>query len=78
MGKGHFNLPPHPLDVKPSGNAYAAVYEARSPFSCLPDELVVHVLEYLDPISLAFVGASCKHLRAFSRFDELWKTHTVL
>ena len=73
-----FGLPRHPLDVKPSGNAYTATEHAISPFPALSDELLVHILEYLDPISLANVGGTCKFLRAFSRFDELWKSHVVM
>lgn len=78
MAQLEFGLPQHALDVKPSGNAYTAAHSVKSPFPALSDELLVHLLEYLDASSLARVGGTCKFLRAFSRFDELWKTHCVL
>ena len=70
----------HPLGIKPSGNAYDARNDLKSRsglFASLPDDLVIQILEYLRPPSLIKVGATCKALYAFSRFDELWKSLLV-
>lgn len=69
----------HPLSIKPSGNAYAAgknLKWAAGAFSCLPDELILQVFEYLDATTLTKV-ATCKALYAFSRSDDLWKKIAV-
>lgn len=70
-------LPPHPLGVKPAGNAFSAVENAKviaGLFLSLSDELILQVLEYLDHWSLLRLGASCKLFYAFCRFDDLWKS----
>lgn len=69
-------IPSHPLDVKPSGNAYAATENIKSHtglFASLPDELLSHFLETLDAPSLLRLGATCKALYAFTRADEIWR-----
>ena len=70
-------IPPHPLGIKPAGNIYTSVYNLKAAagyFACLPDELTVEILEYLDARNLLQVEATCKALYAFTRFEELWKT----
>jgi hypothetical protein len=70
--------PPHPLDIKPVGNAFTATYNLRNVsgglFLALTDELIIRILEFLDGSSLLRVGATCKVLYAFARADDLWKT----
>lgn len=68
---------PHPLGVKPAGNAFSAVENAKvmaGLFLSLPDELILRILEFLDHWSLLRLGATCKLFYAFCRFDDLWKT----
>ena len=70
-------VPSHPLKVKPAGNAYGSVENIKSAaglFYRLPDELIVHILEYLGPTSLLQLGCTCKAMFAFSRLEEVWKT----
>lgn len=70
-------IPPHPLGVKPAGNAFSAVENAKvmaGLFLSLSDELILQVLEFLDHWSLLRLGATCKLFYAFCRFDDLWKT----
>ncbi len=70
-------VPPHPLGVKPAGNAYVSYENIKSVagfFSMLSDELIVQVLEVLDHRLLLRLGATCKALYAFCRFDDLWRT----
>lgn len=71
-------LPPHWNRVKPSGQAYLATENikiAAGPFSMLPDELIIRILEYLDILSILRIGSTCKALWAFSRLDEpLWRS----
>lgn len=71
-------LPSHWNRIKPSGQAYLAtenVKMAAGPFSMLPDELIIRILEYLDILSVLRVGSTCKALWAFSRLDEpLWRS----
>ena len=67
----------HPLGVRPAGNAYISsknLKDAAGLFACLPDELIMSALEYMEVESLLNIGETCKALYAFSRFDELWKT----
>ena len=69
-------LPAHPLGVRPAGNAYATdknLKSAAGRFNVLPDEILLEILQYLEPTPLSFSGRTCKALYAFSRFDELWK-----
>ena len=72
-------LPSHPLDVKPEGNAYTIdsrlnIRQNSGLFAILPDELLMHFLEYLDAHQLLALGSACKTLFAFSRFDDLWRS----
>ena len=70
-------VPLHPLGIRPAGNAYASTKNLKNAaglFACLPDELIMSVLEHLGPESLLKVGETCKALYAFSRSDDLWKT----
>ena len=69
-------VPPHPLRIKPAGNAYTEATNikiATGFFSVLPDELIIQVLEFLDAPQLLSVGATCKALYAFCQLEELWK-----
>ncbi|KAI9698216.1 MAG: hypothetical protein M1836_004218 [Candelina mexicana] len=73
-------VPPHPLGVKPAGNAYTSNQNLRSSlgtFSALIDELIIQVLEFLDAPSLMRLGATCKALFAFASFEELWKSLSI-
>jgi hypothetical protein len=70
------SIPPHPLGIKPAGNAYTASSNARDcmgSFQILPDELLAIALEYLEATSLLKLGAICKQLYAFCRSEDLWK-----
>jgi len=71
-------LPPHWNRIKPSGQVYLATENikiAAGPFSMLPDELIIHLLEFLDILSILRFGSTCKALWAFSRLDEpLWRS----
>ena len=74
-------VPHHPLDIRPSGNAYTADENIKANaglFSCMPDELIVQVLEYLDGTSLVELGRTCKAIYAFSRLEDLWKALFIL
>lgn len=67
---------PHPLGVKPSGNALAAGKNSAANmgvFGGLPDETVLVLLEWLDSRSLLSLGASSRSLYAYTTFDQLWK-----
>ena len=73
-------LPAHPLGVRPAGNAYidnTNIKHAAGRFHSLPDESIIKILEYLDPVPLVRLGSTCKALYAFSRFEELWKVIVV-
>lgn len=70
-------IPPHPLRIKPSGNAYISASNLRDTsglFAVCPDELIIELLGYLDATSLTLLGATSKAFYAFSRHEELWKT----
>lgn len=69
-------IPPHPLGIKPAGNALTANANLKAKagyFSILPDELLAQFLECLDAPALLRLGGTCKALYAFTRFDELWR-----
>ncbi|KAG9201547.1 hypothetical protein G6514_005554 [Epicoccum nigrum] len=69
-------VPPHPLGVKPAGNAYTASDNLKSrcgSFARLPDELLNHILESFDADALVRLGSTCRALYAFTRLDELWR-----
>ncbi|KAK8049066.1 hypothetical protein PG994_010796 [Apiospora phragmitis] len=71
------SIPVHPLGVKPMGNQYFATGpSARASLGflgCLPDEMILQVLELLDTESLKILGATCRFLYAFCHLDDLWK-----
>ena len=74
---GSLAVPPHPLGIKPAGNAYAAEKNIRSAmglFNTLPEDVLVQLLEFLDAPILRQMGCTCKALYAFTRLEELWKT----
>ncbi|KAI1490688.1 F-box domain-containing protein [Biscogniauxia mediterranea] len=72
------SIPVHPHGVKPLGNQYFAsgstAREYLGPMARLPDEMILHMLEYLDTDSLRDIGFTCRFLYAFSQLDDLWKT----
>lgn len=73
-------LSQHPLRVRPAGNAYTAATGVRAAAGCfrsLPDEIIIEILEALEPPPLLQVGNTCKFLYAFARFEELWKSIVV-
>jgi len=70
------SVPPHPLDIKPAGNAYTASENIKThcgSFARLPDELLNHILESFDADALVRLGSTCRALYAFTRLDELWR-----
>lgn len=70
-------MPQHPMGIKPTGNQFVAgnnIKAAAGMFSYLPDELLIQLLESLEPLPLLQLGATCKALYAFTRFDDLWRT----
>ena len=73
-------IPPHPLGVKPAGNAYtssANLKDHAGAFAALPDELLMGFLECLHPFELIQLGATCKALYAFTSAEELWRSAFV-
>ena len=73
-------VPPHPWAIKPLGNAFGAKHNIKTAaglFAVLPDELILQIFELLGPESILRLGATCKALCAFSRFEELWKTKFI-
>ena len=73
-------IPCHPLGIKPLGNLYMAsqnIKEAAGLFYSIPDDLLLQILEFLEPLSLLQLGATCKALWAFSRHEDLWRTQHV-
>ncbi|KAI0523701.1 hypothetical protein F5B22DRAFT_591698 [Xylaria bambusicola] len=71
------SIPIHPMGIKPLGNLYFTnVLNARrhiGTVSHLPDEMILHLLEYLDTTSLRKLAATCRFLYAFGQLDDLWK-----
>ena len=70
-------IPQHPMGIKPTGNQFVAgnnIKAAAGMFSYLTDELLIQLLESLEPSPLLHIGATCKALYAFSRFDDTWRT----
>ncbi|KAI5844264.1 hypothetical protein BZA05DRAFT_427192 [Tricharina praecox] len=70
-------IQPHPLRIKPSGNAFTSSTNLRDT-SCgqlalFPDELILQVLGYLVADDLNALAATSKALYGFSRTEELWK-----
>lgn len=72
------SIPPHPLGIKPLGNKYiSTVGDARNCIGSLrglPDEMLMQLLEYLDPRTLRLLGYTCKFLFACCMSDDIWKT----
>ncbi|KAE9974612.1 hypothetical protein Vi05172_g796 [Venturia inaequalis] len=69
-------IPPHPLGLKPGGNAYTSPTNSKSKmgyFRCLPDEMLMGVLEILEAGDLMRLGGSCRQFYAFARAEELWR-----
>ncbi|KAF2118359.1 F-box domain-containing protein [Lophiotrema nucula] len=69
-------IPTHPLEIKPSGNAYTASENLKTrcgAFARLPDELLSHILESFEADVLIRLGSTCKALYAYTRLDELWR-----
>lgn len=67
---------PHPLRIRPSGNAYTSSSNLKAAsgfFKTLEDELLLQLLESLSPQDLVNLGSSCKFFYAFTRHDELWR-----
>lgn len=75
--RGISAIEPHPLRVKPLGNAFTASSNLRDTslgiFALLSDELVIQLLGYLDADTLLALGSASKGFFAFCRCDELWK-----
>ena len=67
----------HPLNLKPSGNAYTASSNLRDTsiglFAALPDELILDLLGHLDSRSLNALGSTSRGFFAFAYHDELWR-----
>ncbi|TVY60856.1 F-box protein [Lachnellula suecica] len=64
------SIPHHPLGVKPLGNKYTAISDARNligPFQVLPDEILAVLLEYLEPHKLLLLGATSKFISPQSK-----------
>ncbi|KAI1125941.1 F-box domain-containing protein [Nemania abortiva] len=72
------SIPTHPMGIKPLGNQYFAdgpnARQYTGVFGQLPDEMILHLLEYLDAISLRKLASTCRFLYAFGQLDDLWKT----
>ncbi|KAH8675639.1 F-box domain-containing protein [Xylariales sp. PMI_506] len=71
------SIPVHPLGIKPLGNQYfvsgPSARHSLGVVGFLPDEMILHLLEYLDTESLKSLGGACRFLFAFCQLDELWK-----
>jgi hypothetical protein len=70
-------IQPHPLRIKPSGNALGATTNLRDTstglFCIFPDELILQVFGYLGSEDLVSLGKTSKGMYGFSRAEELWK-----
>jgi hypothetical protein len=71
------SIPTHPVGIKPLGNQYFAqgpnARHSTGFVGQLPDEMVLHLLEYLDAMSLRELASTCRFLYAFGQLDDLWK-----
>ncbi|KAF8544321.1 hypothetical protein BDD12DRAFT_724243 [Trichophaea hybrida] len=71
-------IQPHPLRIKPSGNALTAPYNLRNTstglFALFPDEVILQVFGYLDADELVAIGSTSKGMYGFGRAEELWKS----
>ncbi|KAL8796728.1 MAG: hypothetical protein Q9195_001118 [Heterodermia aff. obscurata] len=73
-------IPCHPLGIKPLGNLYMARRNIKATaglFYSIPDDLLIQILEFLEPLPLLRLGATCKALWAFSRHEDLWRAQYV-
>ncbi|KAH0831681.1 hypothetical protein AYO21_12032 [Fonsecaea monophora] len=71
---------PHPLGVRPSGNALTSdqnAQESMGGFRFLPDGLLVTLLEFLDAAALLNLGATCRGFYAYCTYDQLWRDVAV-
>ncbi|KAI0203892.1 hypothetical protein F4808DRAFT_416187 [Astrocystis sublimbata] len=72
------SIPTHPMGLKPLGNLYFSNGpNARGHTGFvgqLPDEMILHVLEYFDSDSLRCFASTCRFLYAFGQLDDPWKT----
>lgn len=69
-------VPPHPLGIKPAGNAYGATKDIKSSagnFATLPDGILAQVIDYLDAVALQQLQRTCKVLYAYASLEDLWK-----
>lgn len=69
-------IPPHPLGLKPAGNAYTSPTNSKGKigsFRSLPDEMVMGILEILGARDLMMLGGTCRQFYAFTRAEELWR-----
>ncbi|KAI0877532.1 F-box domain-containing protein [Hypoxylon argillaceum] len=71
------SIPIHPMGIKPLGNQYftngPSVRQYTGTVGQLPDEMILHLLEYLDATSLRKLASTCRFLYAFGQLDDLWK-----
>ena len=73
-------IPQHPMGIKPAGNQFVAEHNIKAAagvFSYVPDELLIQLFEFFEPLSLLQIGATCKALYAYSRLEDLWKTQLL-
>ena len=69
-------IKPHPLGVRPSGNALTSAVNLRASigtFNILSDETLSSFLEWLDTSSLLALGSTCRALYAFTSNEDLWR-----
>lgn len=67
---------PHPLGLKPLGNSLLATTNAKSNLGYLysfPDDLILHLLSFLDQYQLLSLSRTCHALYVFTNQDQLWK-----
>ncbi|CAJ0831953.1 8519_t:CDS:2 [Entrophospora sp. SA101] len=77
----------HPLGIIPWGNYYYLSTQKDFKGDCrasslgdlayLIDELILEIIEYLDPKDLLNLSSTSKVLYCFATFDELWKQFTI-
>lgn len=72
------SIPPHPLGIKPLGNKF--FFDGDDARDCigtlqaLPDEMLMQLLEFLDPRTLRLLGYTCRFLFACCMSDDIWRT----
>jgi hypothetical protein len=71
------SIPIHPMGIKPLGNQYFEhgpnARQSTGIVGQLPDEMILHLFEYLDATSLMKLSSTCRFLYAFGQLDDLWK-----